>query len=381
MAAARAIAAIVADDELREDYIIPVGVQPRRGRRGRSGRRRGRSTRAPRNGTGSGVAADDTAEFVPTRPMTEGDSDVKVTVTGATGLIGPRHGRGPARPRRRGDRALARRRRRARALGAGRRGARVGPAGRSPPAEALAGRDAVVHLAGENVAQRWSDDAKQRDPRQPRCSAPAIWWPRCATSAKRRARACWCARPPPAATGRGATSRSTKTSPRPATSWPRVCVEWEAEAHEAEALGLRVALTRTGVVLAADGGALEKMLPPFKLGVGGPWPAATSTCPGSTSTTWSGCLAALDGRALVGAAQRRRRPGARDQQGVLEGARPRPHRPALAPVPGLALRALYGEMAEIVTTGQRAVPGPRSPSSATSSATRISTRRCARRSA
>ncbi len=136
----------------------------------------------------------------------------------------------------------------------------------------------------------------------------------------------------------------------------QVVVAWEAEAREAEALGIRVAVTRTGVVLAAGGGALEKMLPPFRLGVGGPIAGGRQYVP------WIHLDDAVE--ALLFCAQEA------DARGPVNLSAPSPvtnaqlshalgrvlRRPAVLPVPALAVRALYGEMASIVTTGQRAVP-------------------------
>jgi uncharacterized protein (TIGR01777 family) len=135
-----------------------------------------------------------------------------------------------------------------------------------------------------------------------------------------------------------------------------VCVIWEREARQAAGLGVRVVSVRTGVVLDQGGGALAKMLPFFKLGIGGPVAGGEQYMPWIHADDVAGIyLAALDGDAW---------------QGPVNASAPEPvtnaafskalgralHRPALAPVPGLAVRALYGEMAEIVTKGQRVVP-------------------------
>jgi uncharacterized protein (TIGR01777 family) len=135
-----------------------------------------------------------------------------------------------------------------------------------------------------------------------------------------------------------------------------VCAAWEREAAAAEELGLRVVRMRTGVVLDQGGGALAKMLPFFRKGVGGP------VAGGRQYISWIHVddlvgmyLAALDGA---------------DWSGAINATAPEPRtnkefsgslgralgRPAVAPVPGLAVRALYGEMADIVVYGQRAVP-------------------------
>jgi uncharacterized protein (TIGR01777 family) len=222
------------------------------------------------------------------------------------------------------------------------------------PAEALARAHAVVHLLGEPVAQRWSDPARAeiRDSRvlgtrnlvdglraaepRPRVlvsqSASGYYGPRGDERVDERQ---------PAARG---------------DFLADVVVAWEAEARRAEELGLRVALMRTGVVLSEGGGALEKMLPPFKLGVGGPVAGGRQYVPWVHVDDVVGALLfALDTDAA---------------SGPINVSAPEPvtnaelskalgrvlRRPAFMPVPGLAVRALYGEMASIVTSGVRMVP-------------------------
>jgi uncharacterized protein (TIGR01777 family) len=136
----------------------------------------------------------------------------------------------------------------------------------------------------------------------------------------------------------------------------RVCTRWEHEASRAEELGVRVVLLRTGVLLDSEGGALAKMLPPFRMGVGGP------VAGGAQYVPWihGDDLAGMQVRALDDA----------QWSGAFNASAPEPvtnrelskalgralGRPAVLPVPAAALRLLYGEMAEIVTEGQRAVP-------------------------
>jgi uncharacterized protein (TIGR01777 family) len=134
------------------------------------------------------------------------------------------------------------------------------------------------------------------------------------------------------------------------------CVAWEAEEMKASALGMRVVRVRTGVVLDRGGGALAKMLLPFKLGLGGP------VAGGSQYISW---IHREDLINMISAALEDER-----WSGPVNGTAPEPvtnrelshalgralHRPSLLPVPGIALQLLYGEMAEIVTTGARVVP-------------------------
>jgi uncharacterized protein len=282
---------------------------------------------------------------------------MRVTVTGASGLIGSalvaelrEHGaevtvlsRDPSRERE----ALS-----------GVEAVRWDPLSEPAPVQAIAGADAVVHLAGENVAQRWSERAKRaiRDSRvvgtrnliaglEAAGEAPAGQRPQTLISGS--------------AVGyygpRGEEPLD-EDAPPGSDFLSETCVAWETEAERASALGMRVVLVRTGVVLSRDGGALKKMLPPFQLGVGGP------VAGGEQYMSW------IHREDLVGMIR-----AALDDErwsGPVNGTAPEPvtnrefshalghalHRPSLLPVPGFALGLLYGEMAEIVTTGARAVP-------------------------
>jgi uncharacterized protein (TIGR01777 family) len=136
----------------------------------------------------------------------------------------------------------------------------------------------------------------------------------------------------------------------------RVCIAWEREAAAARELGLRVAMLRTAVVLDKDGGALSKMLPFFRLGIGGPVAGGRQYLPWIHADDVVGVyLAALDGASWDGPINACAPEPAtnRDFSRALGRAL---RRPAFAPVPGFAVRLLYGDMAEIVTTGQRALP-------------------------
>ncbi len=277
---------------------------------------------------------------------------VRVTVTGATGLIGSSLVAGL---RERGAQVTVLTRDPARAR------ARLGDveavgwqALEEPaPAQALDERDAVVHLAGEPIAQRWSAKVKRaiRESRtigtrnlvEGLSLAPSR--PRLLLSSS--------------ATGYyGAHGEEPLDEDAPpGHDFPAsVCVEWEAAAAAARELGTRVVQLRTGMVLDRGGGALAKMLPPFRLGVGGP------VAGGRQYISW---IHAQDVVGMMLAALEDER-----WSGPVNATAPEPvpnrafakvlgrvlGRPALLPVPGLALRALYGEMAEIVTTGARVMP-------------------------
>jgi uncharacterized protein (TIGR01777 family) len=274
---------------------------------------------------------------------------MRITLTGATGLIG---GRLVAALQERGDEVTVLTRNPSK-VGAGVEAHAWDPDAGPAPAAALDGRDAVIHLAGEKVDQRWSDDAKRRihDSREQGTS-------RLVDGLR-------------ATTERPGTLVSASAvgyygphgdEPVPEDTPPgddflsRVCVTWEAEAGKAGELGVRVVHVRTGVVLDKGGGALSKMLPFFKLAVGGPVAGGRQYMPWIHSDDVVGIyLKALDDGRWSGAVN------ATAPEPVTNAAFSKAlgralHRPAFLPVPAFAIRVLYGEMAEIVVEGQNAVP-------------------------
>ena len=281
---------------------------------------------------------------------------MKVTVTGATGTLGREV---VAELQQRGDdvTVLSRDAGRARqTLGDGVRALEwADPKTQTPPAEALAGQDAVVHLLGEPIAQRWSDDTKReiRDSR--------VLTTRNLVAALRDLDA---GQRPGVLVSQSAVGwygargdeKVDESEPVADDFLAQVCKDWEAEARAAEELGMRVVCTRTGVVLSEDGGALEKMLPPFKLGVGGPVAGGRQYVPWvHTDDVVGSLLHCLDEGSVAGPVNVTAPEPVTNKE--LSRALGRVlNRPAFAPVPGLAVKALYGEMAIIVTTGSRAVP-------------------------
>jgi uncharacterized protein len=283
---------------------------------------------------------------------TEAVNGLRVTVTGATGLIGPRL---VEALREQGAQVTVLTRDPAQAR------ARLGdidavawdPLAEPAPAEALSGRSAVVHLAGAPIARRWSRRAR-RAIRESRVTGT-----RNLVEGLRRAEAYPHILVSSSAIGYyGAHGEEPlDEDARPGQGFlADVCVEWEAAAAGASALGVRVLSVRTGVVLDRRGGALAKMLPPFRLGLGGP------AAGGRQFISWIH-LDDLIGMMLAGLTDPR-------WVGPINATAPEPvsnrdfsralgaalRRPAVLPVPGLALRLLYGEMAEVVTTGARVVP-------------------------
>ncbi len=214
--------------------------------------------------------------------------------------------------------------------------------------------DVVINLAGENLTdRRWSDQrrqafldsrigttrrlnewmAAQDSPPKVMVSGSAIGW----------------------YGARGDEKLTEESSPGDDFA-ATLCVAWEAEATKAEALGVRVCLLRTGIVLAADGGALEKMLPPFKFGLGGPM---------GDGKQWMSWITRHDLVRMI-----RWLAETDSASGAYNGTAPHPvtnaefasalakalHRPAIIRTPAIALKLMLGEMAGMLLTGQRVVP-------------------------
>jgi hypothetical protein len=214
----------------------------------------------------------------------------------------------------------------------------------------------VVHLLGEVIAQRWSDEVK-REIRESRVLST-----RNLVDALGELDAA--ERPRVLVSGSGAgwyghrgDERLDESAPQPGDDFlAQLSVDWEAEARRAEALGVRVVVNRTGVVLSESGGALEKMLPFFKAGIGGPVAGGRQYVPWvHVDDVVGATIFALEHDEVSGPVNVTAPEPATNKE--LSKALGRVlRRPAFAPVPALAVRTLYGEMAEIVITGQRAVP-------------------------
>ncbi|MDX6641377.1 MAG: uncharacterized protein QOF12_2388 [Solirubrobacteraceae bacterium] len=270
---------------------------------------------------------------------------MRIVVTGASGLIGTRLVQAL---RERGDDVTVLSR-------DPQRGVRWDPVAEPAPAEALRGRDAVVHLAGEDVAQRWSAAARERIRSSRELGTRHLVAGLRALSAAERPRTLVSGSASGYYGPRG-DEEVIEADPPGAGFLAEVCVAWEREAQAASELGVRVVCLRTGIVLDRDGGALAKMLPPFRLGVGGPIAGGRQWMPWIHVDDEIGIiLAALGDERWAGAVNASAPVPVTNAQFSKALGRAL-HRPAVAPVPGLAIRALYGEMASVVTTGVRMVP-------------------------
>ena len=221
-----------------------------------------------------------------------------------------------------------------------------------PSVDAVRDADAVIHLAGTPVAQRWSAQVKQ-EIRESRVAGTRNLV-QGLRELPRKPQVLICA----SATGyygsRGDEVLAESAAPG-SDFLSEVCVAWEKEAQAAEALGMRVVRVRIGIVLDARGGALPRMLPPFRMGVGGKL---------GSGRHWMSWIHLDD---LVGLVQFAL---AKPVSGAVNGVAPNPvrngeftrtlaaavHRPAIFPMPGFALRLLFGEMSSILLASQRVAP-------------------------
>ena len=220
--------------------------------------------------------------------------------------------------------------------------------------EALDGVDAVVHLAGKSIAAgRWSP-ALKREIRDSRSGPTRLL---CEALAR-------LPRPPRVLVsasaigyyGHRGDELLTENSPPGTDFLAGVCQAWEEATAPAEAAGIRVAHLRIGVVLAAEGGALGKVLPLFRAGLGGPL--------GSGRQWWSWISLTDLTRAIQFLIET-------DVAGAVNGTAPHPvtnaewtravaaelHRPAILPAPAFALRLVLGELADaLALTSARVQP-------------------------
>jgi uncharacterized protein (TIGR01777 family) len=220
--------------------------------------------------------------------------------------------------------------------------------------QAIDGADAVINLAGEPIAgKRWSASQKVI------LRSSRIQLTRSLVEAIGKSKV----KPKTLISGSAVGyygphgDESLDEDTRPGADFlSRLCVDWEGEAKKAESLGVRVVLLRTGIVLARGAGALQKMVPPFKMFAGGPLGTGQQWMPWIHIDDEVGLLEFLLDRP--------------DAHGAFNGTAPNPvtmaefartlghvlNRPSWLPVPPSVLALMVGEMAEMLLTGQRAFP-------------------------
>jgi uncharacterized protein (TIGR01777 family) len=225
------------------------------------------------------------------------------------------------------------------------------PAAGTIDAEALAGTDAIVNLAGENIGQRWTSERRRRV-LESRVNGTRLVAETVATLAPRPVLLC------PSAVGfygqRGDEELTEASSPGQGFLTD-VVRAWEAAADPARGAGARVVHFRQGVVLARDGGAVQRMLLPFRLGVGGrvgggrqwwSWVAIDDV----VAAYLYALEEPLEGVYNLAAPAVRNADFVRALGAAL-------HRPTVFPLPGVAVKLVWGEMGEeMLLGGQRVIP-------------------------
>ena len=214
--------------------------------------------------------------------------------------------------------------------------------------------DGIINLAGEPIAnKRWSPEQKDR-----------IRFSRVNTT-RALVRAIAKAKDKPRFLISGSAvgyygSRGdeplTETSPAGAGFLADVCREWENEARQAQSFGVRVTLLRTGIVLGKGQGALAKMVKPFKLFAGGYLGSGKQWMPWIHLEDEIGLLQFLIERENGAGAFNATAPNPVTMEEFCKALASVLNRPSWAPVPASVLTLLLGEMAEMLLTGQRAVP-------------------------
>lgn len=224
------------------------------------------------------------------------------------------------------------------------------PAAGGVTAGAFDGCDAVVNLAGSTIGRRWTDEVKREivssriDVTDRVVAAIGADGPRTLVNAS-------------AVGYYGNREEQVDESATPGSGFlADVCRRWEASARAAEAAGVRVVHLRTGIVLDGNGGALAQMLPPAKLGLGGPIAGGRQWFPWiHIDDTVGLVLCALDDAGIAGPLNLVA-PGIVRQGEFAKALGHAVGRPAVAPTPAFAMKLLLGEGAQIILQGQHVVP-------------------------
>lgn len=222
-----------------------------------------------------------------------------------------------------------------------------------PPMDAFEGVDGIVNLMGESISKRWDENQKKK-----------IYHSRIdgtrrlveAVSQLKTKPKVFVSTSAVGIYGNRGSEEISESSSLGDDFLAKVCKDWENEANKARNHGLRVVIIRVGVVLGVGGGALDKMLPVFRMGFGGP------AGNGKQYMSWIHVndLATMYIEALKD----------NSLSGVLNGTAPYPatnaefskqlgralHRPAFAKAPAFAMKVMFGEMSAIILEGQKVMP-------------------------
>ena len=219
----------------------------------------------------------------------------------------------------------------------------------------LDGVDGVVNLAGEGIADKRWTAARKEALRQSRLRS---------TRTLTRAIA-ECTRPPRVFVSASAVGyygahgdeAVTETTPPGSDFLARLCVDWEQEARAAESRATRVATVRTGLVLDDHGGALKKMLLPFKLGLGAKMGSGNQFMSWIHIDDWTALVAWIIENDRVSGAVNLTAPAPVTNREFTRTLAWVLRRPAVFAAPAFVLQLLLGELASALLTGQRVLPG------------------------
>lgn len=218
------------------------------------------------------------------------------------------------------------------------------------PAGAFVGCVAVVNLAGAPIGRRWNDAVKRE------ILASRVGVTERVVEALAPGGAAVLVNASATGFYRSGDREADEAAPPGTGFLADVCRRWEAAAAGAEAKGVRVVLLRTGIVLARDGGALPQMLGPAKFGLGGPIAGGRQWFPWVHIDDAVGLvLRAIDDPGMRGPVNVVA-PGIVRQGDFSRALGRATGRPAFMPVPAFAIRAMFGEGAQLVLEGQRVVP-------------------------
>jgi uncharacterized protein (TIGR01777 family) len=221
------------------------------------------------------------------------------------------------------------------------------------PAEALSGADALIHLSGASVNQRWTPETKTLL-RSSRIDTTRSLVHSLSTLSARPG-IFLCASAVGIYGDRGDETLTEDSTPGPGFL-SGLTLEWEKEANLARSLGIRVNCLRTGVVLGREGGALASMLPVFRLGIGGKLGSGQQWMSWIHVDDWTSAVAFLLGPDFPSGPFNLTAPEPARNAAFTQTLGKVLHRPAFLPVPEIALRALFGEMSAIILSSQRVLP-------------------------
>jgi uncharacterized protein (TIGR01777 family) len=223
-----------------------------------------------------------------------------------------------------------------------------------PDPAAFEGVDGVVHLLGERIDQRWTDEAKERIMESRRQGTHNLVQAIVGLET-----------PPKVMVSQSAVGyygdrgdEEVDEGDGAGTSFDAQVVQaWEAAAHELDPTGIRLVIARTGQVLSTEGGMLKEMLPPFKLGVGGPLAGGNQYLAWIHIDDELGILLwALDNDSVSGTINASS-PNPATNKEFSKALGRALNRPAVMPVPGLVLDAKFGrEFGQVLRGGQRVIP-------------------------